>query len=233
MSKIQFNLLPDAKVAANKAQVLRRKVRNVALVAGGGSALLFIILLSTVYFIQQQELKSTAKQIQTDSQKLEGIANINKAVTVQNQLKALAGLHQSKHITSRIFTYLPQLTPASVTINKLDLDLKLNTMSISGIANSQQSVNTFVDTLKAANYKVNSADAPAAAFSGVVESGFNLNSNNINYTISLQFDPKLFANNLTDSSGHPQTPKLIVTKAGGASNKSPSTTLFNSTQTGQ
>jgi Tfp pilus assembly protein PilN len=233
MSKIQFNLLPDSKIAYNKAEGVRQKVRTVALIASGVSLSLFIVLLLIVDGVQKSQMTSTAKQIDSASAKLKAIPDIDKVLTVQSQIKSLSQLHQSKHVTSRIFTYLPQLTPANVTVNKLDLDLKQNTIIISGNSDSLHSVNTFVDTLKAATYKVGSSGSPAPAFASVVESSFGISSSNISYTISMQVDPKLFANNLLDANGKPQTPKLVVTKANTGTNKSPSSTLFNSTQTGR
>lgn len=233
MSKIQFNLLPESKIAYNKAEAIRTKVRRAALIASGVSLAIFLILLAIVDGVQKSQMSSTAKQIDSASAKLKAIPDIDKVLTVQSQIKSLSKLHQSKRMTSRIFTYLPQLTPANVTINKLDLDLKQNTIILSGNSDSLHSVNTFVDTLKAAKYKVGNADTTAPAFSSVVESSFGISSSNISYSISMQVDPKLFANNLLDANGKPQTPKLVVSKVGGTTNQSPSNTLFNSTKSGR
>jgi Tfp pilus assembly protein PilN len=231
MSKVQFNLLPDIKLAYNKAQATKRRVTSIAYTASAISLALFLLLIITVDVVQKKQLNDSAKEVDTASKQLRAVPQIDNIITVQSQLKSLSQLHQSKHVTSRIFTYLPQLTPSDVTINKLDLDLKQGTMVISGTANSQHSVNTFVDTLKVAQYKVNSSDTPVTAFPSVVESGFSINPASIGYTINLQVDLKLFANNLLDANGKPQTPQLIVKKTSTGS-QNPSNTLFNSTQTG-
>lgn len=103
-------------------------------------------------------------------------------------------------------------------------------MSISGTAASQKDVNTFVDTLKFATYKIGS-DSPKLAFQNVVESGFNLNATGAGYTIDMQIDPQLFANNLKDAQGNPATPTISLDSESFSSPlKDPAMTLFNSSQ---
>ncbi|HET7827647.1 MAG TPA: PilN domain-containing protein, partial [Candidatus Saccharimonadales bacterium] len=102
-------------------------------------------------------------------------------------------LHQQKPLTSRLFSYLPQITPVNVNIGKLNLNMSGNTMEISGTADTIQSVNTFVDTLKFTYYTVgNNSTSQTPAFSNVVLSQVDRNSNQATYTIDLNFDPALF-----------------------------------------
>lgn len=232
MSMVQFNLLPDVKLQYIRVERTKKLVYTIAGLVSVISLALFLIALVSVDVLQKSEMNSAGTSVDKASSQLKGITQVNNIITVQNQLKSLVSLHQNKNITSRIFTYLPQLTPANVSINKLDLDLTKDTMDISGTANSQQDVNTFVDTLKFATYKVASTDTPKAAFTSVVESGFSITANNISYSISVQYDPKLFANNLLDSQGKPQAPTLTVQKSPAAAQLNPNSTLFNSTQTG-
>ncbi|HVO86108.1 MAG TPA: PilN domain-containing protein [Candidatus Binatia bacterium] len=229
MSTIQLNLLPDIKLEYNKAQRTKRLVLSVAFLASAISLGIFIVMFLTVDVVQRAQMNSAGKSVNQASAKLTSVPQVNQIITVQNQLNSLIQLHQSKHISSRIYTYLSQLTPTNVvTINKLDLDLTLNTMTISGKANSQSDVNAFVDTLKAATYTVNPGDKPKPAFSSVVESAFSISSTGINYTINIQFDPVLFQNTY-DEKGKPVTPTLTVTPTN-ASSLNPSSTLFNSSQ---
>lgn len=231
MSIVQFNLLPDVKLQYMRVQRTKNLVYTIAALVSIVSLAIFLLAIFTVDVVQKTQLNSAGNSVDKASSQLKSISQVDNIITVQNQLKSLSGLHQNKNITSRIFTYLPQVTPANVSINKLDLDLTKNTMDISGTANSQQEVNTFVDTLKFATYKVNSTDTPAPAFPSVVESGFNITPNNIGYSITVQFDPKLFANNLLDSQEQPQVPKLTVQNSSSSSKLNPSSTLFNSSQT--
>ena len=231
MSRVQFNLLPDSKLEFNRAQRLKRLVRLGSLIAVTTSLAIFLLMLFFVDVVQKKQMNDAGNQVDNASSQLNKLS-VGNIITVQNQLQALATLHQNKHITSRIFTYLPKITPTNVTIDKLAMDMTQNTMSIDGMASSQTDVNSFVDTLKFATFKVNSQDNPALAFSSVVESGFGLNTGNVSFTIDMQFDPKLFANNLTNSQGNPVTPQVSVNQPPSTtSTLNPSSTLFNSTQT--
>lgn len=230
MSTVQFNLLPDSKLEFNRTQKTKKLVFTIAIVACGASLAIFLVMLGLVDGVQKKLMDDAATKVDKSSQQLQDL-DVGKIITVQNQLKALPGLHQQKHMISRIFTYLPKITPPSVSINKLDLDMAKNTMSLSGTAGSQKDVNTLIDTLKFTTYKVGS-DNPAPAFQSVVESGFNINAKGVGYTVDMQFDPKLFANNLTDSQGNTVTPVVSVDKSlFNSSLKDPSSTLFNSSQT--
>ncbi|MBI2589282.1 hypothetical protein HYW35_03745 [Candidatus Saccharibacteria bacterium] len=212
MARIQFNLLPDVKLQFDKAKRVQNLVFRVATAASATMLGLFLVMLVVVHVVQKSQLSSAAKAQDTLSSQLSNIPNLGQIITIQNQLKTLVGLHQAKHVSSRIFTYLPQVTPSNASIGKLDIDLAGSTMSISGNADSQKTVNTFIDTLKFTTYMVGDQDTPHSAFTSVVESTFAINATNVSYTLDISFDPQLFANNLLDSQDHPQEPKLSVPK---------------------
>ncbi len=208
----QFNLLPDTKLAAVKSNRARNLLVSAALVISAASAAIFLILLSTTGVIQKKQLSDADKAIASNTAKLQAMTGLDKMVTVQNQLSTLVDLHKNKHISSRIFSYLPEVTPTQVSLGHLALDFKTNTIQIDGTADSQKSVNTFIDTLKFTNYIVNSGDSPKSAFPSVVESSFSIGTKNVSYSLNVTFDPALFANNILDSKGHAKAPTLQVPK---------------------
>ena len=212
MASVQFNLLPDIKLKADKSRRLRDVIYSGAIAISVISLAIFLIMLFSVDVIQKKQFNDAGKNLDSTNAQLKSVANINQIITVNNQLQTLVNLHQNKHITSRIFTYLPQVTPSAVSIGKLDIDTTANTMSITGNADSQKTVNTFIDTLKLTTFKVGDTDSAHPAFTSVVESGFAINPTNVSYTLNLSFDPQLFANNLLDSNGKAQTPILSVPK---------------------
>lgn len=205
MPRVQFNLLPDVKLDYVRTQRVRQTVTTTSIALTLTAVAIFVIMLGLVYGVQKKQLSDAGKSVEEASRQIKDIPNVETAVTVQNQLQALVGLHQSKHITSRIFTYLEQLTPANLSIGKFDMDITTNTMNISGNADAQRTVNAFIDTLKATTYKVGNS-APKSAFLSVIESDFAINPGNVSYTLDLQFDPNLFTNTTTDE------PQLIVPK---------------------
>lgn len=210
MPRVQFNLLPDVKQEYIKSQRLRNLVISVSVLVAAASFVLFLILFFSVAIVQQKQLNDTEKNINSNTAKLKSITGIEEALVIQNQLHTLSTLHKNKHISSRLFTYLPQITPDNVNITKLDIDYATNVMNISGTADSHNSVNAFIDTLKYTTYKIGSKDTAHQAFSAVVESNFGISTNNVSFSLTSQFDPKLFANNLVDESSKPATPQLNV-----------------------
>lgn len=195
MSSIQFNLLPDAKVSYINAQKNRKLVTTIALLASGLSIAIFIIVFLSVNVVQKKVMTDADKKVTSDIKKLQGINNIGKIMTVQNQLQTLASLHQKKSAVNRIFNYITQVTPQATNVSNLSLDLAASTIQVTGTAASQAAVNTYVDTLKYA--ELQSADKSGQpAFSNVVLSSFGITPGKASFSINASFDPRLFSNPL-------------------------------------
>lgn len=211
MSQVQFNLLPPSKMQSLKERssqdVLSKQAIKIALV----SLALFVLSGIYSYGLQGAQISSTKNNIKNKTSQLQKVANLNTILTVQNQLKTAASLHQQQHNSSRVFGYLAKLTPLKASINSLSLDLVSNSIKIDGSADSANTTNAFIDSLKYAQYQV--GGTKGTAFSGVVENNFTINDKGVSFSISAKIDPKLFTNNILDSNGHPQTPSLSVPNA--------------------
>ncbi|KKU20245.1 MAG: hypothetical protein UX30_C0003G0120 [Candidatus Saccharibacteria bacterium GW2011_GWA2_46_10] len=233
--RAQFNLLPDIKQTGVKLQRSRRLVASTAVLVSIISAAIFVLMLLTVYGIQKKQLSDTDKDITSYSQKLAATENLDRILTVQNQLTTLSGLHQNKHAVSRIFTYMPEVTPSNVNLSNLSLDLTADTIQIDGTADSQKSVNTFVDTLKFTTYSLGSDTTAKTAFPSVVLSSFGIGEGRASFSVNVTFDAVLFSSSAIDSSGNSVAPKLDVPKL--TSTRSvlddPSNVLFNGQGGGQ
>lgn len=190
---VQFNLLPDIKLEFDKAQRAKRIVYTLSFVASIAVLAVFIISFLSVNVLQKKLLNDADKDITSYSNKLKTIPNLDKVLTIQNQLNSLPALHQKKHVMSRLFTYLPQVTPVKVNIGKLSIDTAANTLSLSGTADSVELVNKFVDTLKFTSYiKDNDQANKTKAFINVILTKVDRNDKLASYTIDLAFDPALF-----------------------------------------
>jgi Tfp pilus assembly protein PilN len=237
MSRIQFNLLPDVKLEFLRTNRSKNLVLSICIIASVVSVGVLLLLLGTVEIVQKQQMKSSQSELTAANNQLSNVSDLNKIITVQNQLNTLVGLHQKKHAAGRVFDYLKQVTPIKASINKFNLDLTQNTMSISGGADSQKTVNVFIDTLKFTTYKVGDGSAQPA-FSNVVETNLSINAGSVGYTVDMSFDSKLFASDLLDSQGRPQAPTLSVPSLTTTRSAldDPSNALFqkqNTTQGGQ
>lgn len=209
MSRVQFNLLPDVKLNYIKTEKTRNMVVTTSIIVSAVAFGIFVILLFTVNVVQKKQLSDSTAAAISASKKLQEIDKLEQALTIQNQMNTLAGLHEKKRVTSRLFTYLPQVTPTSVNISSLSIDFTNNTMTVSGTANSHASVNQFIDTLKFTTYKLGGEDSKPA-FPSVIESSFGITAANVSYGLNVTFDPKLFANDVVDEKGNVQVPKLSV-----------------------
>lgn len=206
MSRIQINLLPDIKVASLKSQRQRTLIVTIAVVVTIVSAAMFLIMLFTVGVVQNKQISNAKETISKHKKELDSIADLNRMITIQSQLDSLVTLHQQKHISSRLFTYLPEVTPTNVHIGQISIDFTANTMQVAGTAASQQATNTFIDTLKFTTFKVGETDESKPAFPSVVESSFSTDAAvGATYSLSITFDPALFSNDL-----EAKTPALVV-----------------------
>lgn len=208
---IQFNLLPDVKLEFIKAQRTKRVVMVISALIAGISLAVFIALLVTVKVFQQRHLSNLNQDIKRDSQKLKEMPEIDKILTVQNQLGSLPDLHNKKPVVSRLFGYLSQITPGQVSIAKLTVDFDAHVMTIDGDTDSLSTINKFVDTIKFTDF-VSSTDTSkqTKAFSSVVLSNFGRDDKGATYKITLAFDPAIFdsASDITLT-----VPKIITTRS--------------------
>ena len=195
---VQLNLLPDVKLAYIKTEQQRRLVITVSVLVTLG-VILILVLLFGYDIWQKHQISNLSKEITSDSQTLKSKPNINKILTVQNQLQSLTALHQNKPAASRLLNaYLQELTPASVSITSLQIDFTQFNVTIIGTADSLSSVNKYADTLKGTTYTTDKNSTAQSAFSNVVLSSFGLNttakdpSQAATYSIALSYDRNIF-----------------------------------------
>ncbi len=160
---------------------------------------ILVLLLLNVKVAQTKRMGDLTKDINSSVKKVTDIKDIDKIITVQNQLASLPGLHDQKVISSRITDYLLQLTPSNAKITDVELDFGAKTMSIKGTAPDLITVNKFADTLKFTKYKVNTeGGSEGKAFNGVVLTSFSVQDKATNsaekasFSITTNFDEQLF-----------------------------------------
>ncbi len=210
MSTVQFNLLPDVKMTYVKAQRTQKLIISTCVLVSVVAVVLFAVVYLSVNVVQKKMLNDANKDIASYTKSIKSVNNIDNALTIQNQLVSLSTLHQNKHIPSRIFDYLGQLVPTDVSISLLTMDFATNTITISGKADSQLAVNKFIDTMRYANFKTGSEISKEKAFTKVTETNFSISNGEVSYSLSAEFNPILFANNLINDQGKLDTPVLVV-----------------------
>ncbi|MDB5170245.1 MAG: hypothetical protein JWN82_641 [Candidatus Saccharibacteria bacterium] len=189
---IQFNLLPDVKLQYMRAERTKRLVVSIASTVTVVSLIILVVLCLVVFVFQKKYMNDLSSDITTYSKDLQATPDLNKILTVQNQLNSLTDLHKQKPDPTRLFPYIKQITPADASIASLTIDFETQTMVITGAANSLSTVNKYVDTLKFTEYKKD--DQTTKAFSEVVLATFGRADKGASFTINLKFDPVIFSN---------------------------------------
>jgi Tfp pilus assembly protein PilN len=211
---IQFNLLPEVKLDYIKAKRTKRSVMLISTIVAGASVGLLIMLFLTVSVLQKQHINNLNKDIQKYTDELQSIEDLDRILTVQNQLNKLPELHDQKAVLSRLKDYISQVTPAQVSYAEIELNTELNTMRFAGSADSLKTINLFVDTLKFTNYKIKNLDSDGAtvnAFKDVVLTTFETNEEKgFTYEINLVYDPAIFS---SQSEISLTVPNIITTRS--------------------
>lgn len=169
---IQLNLLPDIKREFIRAQKIRNKVISLAILLMVGVVGGLVVLLLFVSGAQRFHQKLLDDQIGTKSRELSSQQDLDKYLTIQNQLDALPQLHSEKGSYSRLFDYLVRLNPAppdNVRISKLTMDATGKTLLLEGFATNYRSLNIFQKTLENADlvYRENDQEAREKLFVAV------------------------------------------------------------------
>lgn len=190
---IQFNLLPDIKIQYIRARRQKQMVVMASTITIVASVAVMVGLISMVFVVQKKSISDLSGDIKVASQELQSTPDLTKMLTVQNQLTVLPGLHSDKPVVSRIFGYVTQSTPAAASISKLNVDFESEMVTVSGAADSLETINVFADSLKFTTYHTqNEPEVERQAFSSVVLASFGRDTQGASYTITFSFDPEIF-----------------------------------------
>ena len=126
---IQFNLLPDVKVAYIKAKKAKRIVIVIAGVAVVVSLIILILMISAVA-LQKKHIKDLNADIKSYESSLNNTNDLTKILTIQNQLNSLPALYNQRPVSSRLYSYIQATTPADISMTKIDLKFDTNSINI-------------------------------------------------------------------------------------------------------
>ena len=194
---IQFNLLPDVKLAFIKA---RRFKRLIIIATSMTSALAMTVVIFLFVFVnvaQKKHISDINKNIKSNDDKLNAVNDLNKILTIQNQLNSLTALHDQKPETAKLFDYINRITPAQVSLSSLQINFTTKILKISGDADTLSTVNKFVDTLKFTTYRTANQTIDNQVFSSTVLSTFAKDEKKSTYTIETVFDARIFDSNIS------------------------------------
>ena len=194
---IELNLLPDIKLEYIKAQRIKRLLISISIITSV-AAISLLVLLLLVETWQKHTLSNLNNEVATKTQQLKHKPHINDVLTVQNQLSTLNSLHQSEPVATKVFEYLNDLTPNSVTISSLSIDFNAHTIDLKGNAVNVSNINQFIDTLNFTTYSLQKGDKGFPAFNTIAivnESQDTTQADTTNpaaFSVTANYDPTLF-----------------------------------------
>jgi len=200
---IQLNLLPDVKKEFLRAESARRKTIAIAILVTIIAVGLTAVTAIYVYAIQNVILFAQTQDIKNKSTELSKVQDIDKYLTIQNQLGELTGLHNGKNNYSRLLDFLPRLNPAppqNITLSTLDVSTEPATLTFKGRLADYNSLTTFKDTLTNATltYRAPGAgeDTTGKLFSEITIQSASYDkttkTGGVSFSITAAYDPAVF-----------------------------------------
>lgn len=218
---IEINLVPDVKQEFLRAQRTRNTVISIAIIVGI-AAVAAIVLISVIVGGQLALSSLNDRTIATENRKLQSVEDLNETVTLQNQLKQLATMHDQNTINSRIFDILTAINPPApndVTVSNFQLDPENNAVSIEGSAvNGYAAVEVFKKTILNTEFSYSDGGErvkdPLADTVNVSETSYGEDSEGrkvLRFVVSFTYPENLLSRTITDAKIVSPTSEINVT----------------------
>lgn len=156
---IEINLLPNVKRELLKTRAMRNRVISISFLVGGASIAAVVVLA----LILGSQIAAEAVQngvIKDRNDKLMAVEDLNKVVTIQNQLTKINEQHSRKKLNSRIFdvvTAVNPVAPNNVSFSDIKVNPGSKTITLEGSAiNGYSALETLKKTIL--NTKVQTTD---------------------------------------------------------------------------
>lgn len=199
---IQINLIPDIKREFLKAQRAKAFFITTAFLVSAACVGLIVLLSLFVFGVQGRHSANLKRDIDQKLTEIQSADDIDKILTIQNQLITLPELHAQSPEASRIFDYFPQLIPDKIDLNKIRIahgDAAVGqpaVLELDGVGSDFKNVNTFADALKNAVYTTKNGQGETRAFTEVKLDGIGRDDKDTTFSIEAKFDPVIFKSNV-------------------------------------
>lgn len=213
---IEINLIPDVKREYLRARAQRNYIIFMATIVGA-AAIALAVVLGLVFSGQLVAEAVQNKSIEDQSKKLSAIEDLDKTVTIQQQLEKIDSQHSNKTIDSRLFTVLTAVNPPApndVRISTLKLDPETKTITMEGSALNGYAAlevlkKTIMNTTVQTNQDGQDVKIPLAERITSGDTGFGENAEGqrvLRFSFSFNYPSELFQ--------HSKDPVSIVTPTG-------------------
>jgi hypothetical protein len=211
---IQFNLLPDSILYQLRAKKIYTFITRLTLLISIGAIIIMFGLFAEVKIVQKNSISQNNTQISLKNTALNKQTYFNAILKINDAIKILPSLYDSRPDITRLSGYLSLITPAQVSISNLSLNFSTDTFQLSGTADSINTINTFVDTLKFCEYNIDNNSTNKLAFSKVVLSSYAYSPTSTtgeSFSVTANFDANIF--NAKDTDVQLVVPSQITTRS--------------------
>ena len=129
---IEINLVPDVKQELLRAQTQRNFIISVSILLSIGAGIVILLVAGYVYGAQALVMKTSNDTIDKEYAKLSSVEDLDKMLTIKNQLSVVSGLNKDKRITSRLYDML------NVVVPDTPHNVKISSMSVAPAGEDQQ-----------------------------------------------------------------------------------------------
>ena len=165
---IQLNLLPDVKREFLRTQRVRVKVITAAFFLSVAAVAAVVVVALWVYGGQELQKKLLTDDIARTYKELRAVKDIDKYVTIQNQLKSITALHDDKNHFSRLLDYLPAIN-SGVKLSNIAVDTDATSIVMDGQTKDYTTLIIFRDTLKGATLSDSDKDCGVIRTSSTID----------------------------------------------------------------
>lgn len=223
---IEINLIPSVKKELLKARMTRNIIISFSVLVGGG-AIALVVVLGLILGGQLAFEAISDGNIDKKAKELTSIEDVDKLVTVQNQLNKITSQHESKKINSRIFDVISAVNPggtnavsfSTITVDSESKTIKLEGSAVSGYSALEALKKTILNT-KIKTSKEGSDDSEVALTSEIKdeEATFGDDANGkkvLQFSFTITYPDELLARITSDTKLAIITPtaKIDVTDA--------------------
>lgn len=197
---VQINLLPDIKKQYIKSQQIKHTVIVASVLISVVAFTIAALLFAYVRIVQPQHRANLQTDIDAAVSRQKEFPDAAKLVTIQNALKQIGQLQNSRSITSRSFAYVASVTPLDITYRSINYDSVSGLMTLTGTAKDTDITNELANNIKSATYtyqennqEVTGKPFTSSRFSSPISKSEE--DGTVAFTMEIGIAPELFAEN--------------------------------------
>lgn len=161
---IQVNLIPDVKQELLRAQQQRNVVISVAILLSIAAGVIAVLVASYVFVAQAVLIDQANKSIDREYATLTQVEDLDKLLTIQNQLKKVSELNANKNAGSRLYGMLNVIVPAEPH------EVAISSLMVVPLAGDDQGASA--DTDQSANATASGSQGATITIEGQTPGGY-------------------------------------------------------------